>query len=265
LGINPDASPAHRAAIARLMAAWNSSRAAGASSSASSSPQVIPPVVGDLTTIPESEYIGLHKTYARLHGLPRDEDFPGQALLESLLGMLATGGLKAEPLKDVASKVECETSSSPSLQVGPSGVLKVVKAKQETAPPTDTEGLRRRVRLMAVGWEVLKLKFPQRQILVDDAMDYWDQSVSWLLGPEIYGLVVLSEAGYISHRSSWPNLLNFEVEVRKRAAHFINFEGLSLIQAMKKAQESTRLPPDRAKAELLGAINYLAAAYLLLE
>jgi hypothetical protein len=34
---------------------------------------------------------------------------------------------------------------------------------------------------------------------------------------------------------------------------------------MKKAQESTRLPPDRAKAELLGAINYLAAAYLLLD
>ena len=41
--------------------------------------------------------------------------------------------------------------------------------------------------------------------------------------------------------------------------------GYPLGQAMKKAQESTRLPPDRAKAELLGAINYLAAAYLLLE
>lgn len=40
--------------------------------------------------------------------------------------------------------------------------------------------------------------------------------------------------------------------------------GYPLGQAMKKAQESTRLPPDRAKAELLGAINYLAAAYLLL-
>lgn len=41
--------------------------------------------------------------------------------------------------------------------------------------------------------------------------------------------------------------------------------GYPLGQAMKKAQESTRLPPDRAKAELLGAINYLAAAYLLLD
>ncbi len=38
-----------------------------------------------------------------------------------------------------------------------------------------------------------------------------------------------------------------------------------VFQACKKALESTRLPPDRAKAELLGAINYLAAAVLLVE
>lgn len=36
-------------------------------------------------------------------------------------------------------------------------------------------------------------------------------------------------------------------------------------QACKKAIESTRLPADRARAELLGAINYLAAAVLVLE
>lgn len=33
-------------------------------------------------------------------------------------------------------------------------------------------------------------------------------------------------------------------------------------QACKKSIESTRLPPDRAVAELLGAINYLAAAVI---
>ena len=41
--------------------------------------------------------------------------------------------------------------------------------------------------------------------------------------------------------------------------------GYHLGQAMKKAQEASRLPNERARAELLGAINYLAAAYLLLE
>lgn len=38
-----------------------------------------------------------------------------------------------------------------------------------------------------------------------------------------------------------------------------------LFQAHKKAEESQRLPPARAEAELLGAIVYLAAAVVLLR
>jgi hypothetical protein len=41
--------------------------------------------------------------------------------------------------------------------------------------------------------------------------------------------------------------------------------GYPLGQASKKAQEAARLPAGRAQAELLGAINYLAAAWLHLE
>jgi hypothetical protein len=38
-----------------------------------------------------------------------------------------------------------------------------------------------------------------------------------------------------------------------------------VFQAAKKAIESTRLPAPRAEAELLGAINYLAAAVIVLR
>lgn len=41
--------------------------------------------------------------------------------------------------------------------------------------------------------------------------------------------------------------------------------GFALGQAAKKAQESMRLPHERAVAELLGAINYLAGAVICLE
>lgn len=41
--------------------------------------------------------------------------------------------------------------------------------------------------------------------------------------------------------------------------------GSLLFQAFKKSEESQRLPRDRAVAELLGAINYLAAAVIALE
>jgi hypothetical protein len=36
-------------------------------------------------------------------------------------------------------------------------------------------------------------------------------------------------------------------------------------QSMKKTQEASRMEPEAAKRELLGAINYLAGAYLLLD
>ena len=38
-----------------------------------------------------------------------------------------------------------------------------------------------------------------------------------------------------------------------------------IFQARKKAMESTRLPKERARAELLGAIVYLAAAVIILD
>lgn len=41
-------------------------------------------------------------------------------------------------------------------------------------------------------------------------------------------------------------------------------ECFCLGQAVKKICESRRLPPERARAELLGAMNYLAAAWILL-
>lgn len=41
--------------------------------------------------------------------------------------------------------------------------------------------------------------------------------------------------------------------------------GALLFQAFKKSEESQRLPKERAVAELLGAINYLAAAIITIE
>ncbi len=38
-----------------------------------------------------------------------------------------------------------------------------------------------------------------------------------------------------------------------------------IFQALKKSIESVRLPYERARAELLGAINYLAAAVIVLD
>ena len=56
----------------------------------------------------------------------------------------------------------------------------------------------------------------------------------------------------------------FDEQPMQTIAQLVGVGG-PLFQAIKKAQESMRLPRDAAVRELLGAINYLAGAILHLE
>lgn len=50
-----------------------------------------------------------------------------------------------------------------------------------------------------------------------------------------------------------------------RIGEMLGSVDFALGQAIKKLQESVRLPADRARAERLGAINYIAAAIIQAE
>ncbi len=54
----------------------------------------------------------------------------------------------------------------------------------------------------------------------------------------------------------------FERQPMQTISGLLNSHTGLLYQAMKKIQESERLPHDRAEAELLGAINYIAGAII---
>lgn len=54
----------------------------------------------------------------------------------------------------------------------------------------------------------------------------------------------------------------FEDQQIVQLGEWLDSTAFAVGQACKKAIESLRLPPDRARAELLGAINYLAAAVI---
>ena len=56
----------------------------------------------------------------------------------------------------------------------------------------------------------------------------------------------------------------FDEQPMQTIAQLVGVGG-PLYQAIKKAQESMRMPPDAAVRELLGAINYLAGAVIFLE
>jgi len=57
----------------------------------------------------------------------------------------------------------------------------------------------------------------------------------------------------------------FEDQQIVQLGEWMDSTAFAIGQACKKAIESLRLPPDRARAERLGAINYLAAAVVQLD
>lgn len=57
----------------------------------------------------------------------------------------------------------------------------------------------------------------------------------------------------------------FEEQQIVQLGEWMNSTAFAIGQACKKSIESSRLPPDRARLELLGAINYLAAAVIVID
>jgi len=62
-----------------------------------------------------------------------------------------------------------------------------------------------------------------------------------------------------------PNAERFENQQIVRVNEWLGSNHGDLFQAVKKLIESARLPPDRARAEILGAINYAAAAVIIID
>lgn len=72
------------------------------------------------------------------------------------------------------------------------------------------------------------------------------------------------QAAYGKGKERHANDEPFDKQVMQTGAHRFG-TGALLFQAFKKSEESQRLPQDRAIAELLGAINYLAGAVIAME
>jgi hypothetical protein len=97
------------------------------------------------------------------------------------------------------------------------------------------------------------------------------RSVTEPLGVEGYdGLLTVLRRAFLQAavgkgKERHANSLPFEAQPMQMINRLLGSQDGHLYQAIKKIQESKRLPRDRAVAELLGAINYLAGAVIVLE
>ena len=232
VGLDPDASAAARAMVARLVTAWEAAGTRAQRRRQEEAEQR----VGDLPrTLPKGQHLDLARAFAKVHFEMGDRDRPAEAYVEWRLEQLEDGELQAETLRQVASKAETTEEAWGGCKIATDGTIKLRKARSEASLPANPEELRSKMRLMAHHWEMVRLKFPAKEFFAGLTMDLWSQYVNWLLGEDVYDNVVKDTVGNIVYRPSWHILLEYELQVRKRAFHQVNNAGVTIAQALKDA------------------------------
>ena len=234
VGLDPTASPAHRALMARLVVAWETAAKRVEKRCIEEADQR----AGDLPrSLPKGSHLDLTRAFTKVHGSITDKLTPAPSYLEAKLEQVEDGELLAERMQDVMSKEEVEGNEAfSSFRVMPDGMLKVRKGRPEGAPPSKPEELRAKLRLMGHCWEFIRLKVPGKGYLADYDIAMWDRYADWLLGEEVYENVIKDDRSCVVFRPSWRLLLEYEFQVRKRMYFEVNNGGMTLKQALLSAQ-----------------------------
>ncbi len=228
LGLDPSEGMKARIQMAAMVEAWKTARQriqvadeAAAEARAQGRPR-------DLMA-PQAQ--SLRRAHSAVYGKLEDEDWPSRDYIAWRFAQFEEGEFRAETLSDVVDMVAAgDDGAEPSFSMLLTTTGKVATVRQRTKvdPPKTPEQLRRRYRLMATAWEVMKQVYPDRPMLAHYTAEVWNQMVSHLLGPKV--------AEYRSRNNigiSWAGLLEYEYRIRKHAMMLITEQGFQLEAALR--------------------------------
>ncbi len=81
---------------------------------------------------------------------------------------------------------------------------------------------------MGIAWEVIRIRYPTRPVLVGLGSQVWQGYVDWLLSEDVFGLEVALDVEGIRFKPTWNTLIAFELEVRRRAFQLTNTQGSTM-------------------------------------
>eukprot|EP00969_Alexandrium_andersonii_P236724 10450550-Alexandrium_andersonii.AAC.1 len=99
------------------------------------------------------------------------------------------------------------------------------RGKVTGAAPANSEEFRRKIKVMGIAWEFVRLKYPTRAVFADLTDRVWSDYTDWLLGEDVFGLAVRVESSGLEIKPDWATLLSFELELRRQAFLDVNVKG----------------------------------------
>ena len=223
--------------IAKVVACWASSEVSSiieAKAIAERAVRGLPP------PILEGEFSDFVKSFAKREYKLTKAQTPSEAYFERKLHE-ASGRFVAEKLSRVTNACQVDVNNDVKLgwnQV--SGTFQQVAKAFAVPMPSQPETLRARLEVMAVCYELVKYKLPQKHQLSTQSMTLWDRYIRWLFGADVWGLHSLDDKGRPRSTPAISHVMNYDLAVREEVAEYMN-NGADIVQAFRLATTDDKL------------------------
>jgi hypothetical protein len=183
------------------------------------------------TTLPKSEHLALRKRYENDFGAVPDKGYPCPTLIEKRFQELEEGEVTADTLTEVISRED--TVEDPlGAFFDTAGIVRVKRQGQKGSMPSGSEELRARIRMLGITFQLALLKHPNKPWLSTASPNMWLGHLDYILGEDVFLMK------FNGVQPPWTLILAYELQIRKLAIKYIQFEDKDLATAMKDAAKN---------------------------
>ena len=170
----------------------------------------------------------------------KDAEIPARASFEDLCEQLDSGELRAMSLRHFGSKADDEDVEAGTLQLGKAGQVKIRRSRIETAAPTDMEGLRSKITLMANHFLFAKFRYTNKAVLGGLTPFSFLDYVGYLTGKHVASLESQTIDGVSLHRPSIKMVVHYDHQMRKEVVEKMN-AGAAMVDCLKEVVKDSDL------------------------
>ena len=181
---------------------------------------------------------------AQFFKVPEEAD-PAKSYVEVLDDRIQDGEFRAEKLTEVLLEEPDDEGDDETLTIDRATArFRIARRKKKGAMPADTEEYRTVMKTLGIAWTFLRLRHNNRQWLHTMTPDVIQRHVDFILGDQVRKLVCKDDTGRVIKRPSWPLILSYCHQLRKKALRLVE-EGLNDIAAAYESARKDSVTRDR--------------------
>jgi len=230
-GVDPTASIQSRVRVANLLVAWEVATTRTRKQSEIEGELQSKNLIKPMAT---SEYTSMIQSWEKKYWELDDDIIPAKSYLEKRAELIEQDDYKAESLNTVITREQ----DDPDILIpvwSASGSLQMRKGGQTVEEPKNAEQLRKRLKVLSLGLMFLGLRHTNRAVIQGINPQLFEDYVTYLLGEHCFAMQGKTAEGYVITGPSWNQLLVYEFQVRRKAWHIVQHDGVAFKDALRQS------------------------------